>query len=299
MAELSSYQIEIAPEVKPSIGIWTTFTEDHLERHKTLEKYFKIKNSLLKQAEFRIYNYDDMHLRKHYKSLSDGIWITASFQTSDLHKCDYWIDDQKFIFEKNEILFKLDNFVLKGNHNLQNLLLVIAAARKIGLSSKKIKDSLSSYQQLPHRLETIYVNNNLEIINDSKATNFDSSIAGINAIQGELIIISGGRLKGNKYSEWIQVLNKKAKIVFLFGESSKVLKKALINGGFKKDIYEFPDLSEVIKHVLPYLQKNKINRLLFSPSCSSFDQFRNYEERGDFFKKLIKQKFESYQTGNH
>ena len=156
VAELSSYQIEIAPEVKPKIGIWTTFTEDHLERHKTLENYFKIKKSLLKNSEFRIYNYDDENLRRNYQSLSDGIWVTTFFNKSVLEKCDYCIDDQEFILERNERLFKLDNFILKGNHNFQNLLLAIAAARKIGLSAKNIKNSLSSYKQLPHRLETIY-----------------------------------------------------------------------------------------------------------------------------------------------
>ena len=104
-------------------------------------------------------------------------------------------------------------------HNLQNLLLVIAAARKFGLSGKKIIDSLSNYKQLPHRMETIYKNNDLEIINDSKATNFDSSIAGISSIEGQIIIIAGGRLKGYEYSEWIKVLKKKVKCVLLFGES--------------------------------------------------------------------------------
>jgi len=291
VAELSSYQIEIAPEVKPKIGIWTTFTEDHLERHKTLENYFKIKKSLLKNSEFRIYNYDDENLRRNYQSLSDGIWVTTFFNKSVLEKCDYCIDDQEFILERNERLFKLDNFILKGNHNFQNLLLAIAAARKIGLSAKNIKDSLSSYKQLPHRLETIYKQNDLEIINDSKSTNFDSSIAGIKSINGELIIISGGRIKGHQYSEWIKVLNTKAKTVFLFGESSKILKKGLIDGGFTKDIFEFPDLKELINFIFPYLKKNKVNTLLFSPACSSFDQFSNYEERGDFFKRLIKEKF--------
>ncbi len=291
VAELSSYQIEIAPEVKPKIGIWTTFTEDHLERHKTLENYFKIKKSLLKNSEFRIYNYDDDNLRRNYQSLSDGIWVTTFLNKSAIEKCDYCIDDQEYVLERNERLFKLDNFILKGNHNFQNLLLAIAAARKIGLSAKNIKDSLSSYKQLPHRLETIYKQNDLEIINDSKSTNFDSSIAGIKSINGELIIISGGRIKGHQYSEWIKVLNTKAKTVFLFGESSKILKKGLIDGGFKKDIFEFPDLKELINFIFPYLKKNKANTLLFSPACSSFDQFSNYEERGDVFKRLIKEKF--------
>ena len=291
VAELSSYQIEISPELKPNIGIWTTFTEDHLDRHKTLENYFNIKRGLLESSDLRIYNYDDYNLRNCYSSLPKGIWITTNLNKSNVNKCDYWIEDQSFIVERGKRLFELENFYLKGLHNLQNLLLAVSAARKVGLSEKMIKDSLLSYKQLPHRLETIYKKNDLEIINDSKATNFDSSIAGINSIEGELIIISGGRLKSNEYSKWIEVLNKKVKSVFLYGESSKVLKRALITEGFKKDIFEFADLKELLTFVFHYLKNNNARTLLFSPSCSSFDQFKNYEERGDYFKKLINEKF--------
>ena len=131
VAELSSYQIEISPEVKPNIGIWTTFTEDHLERHKTLENYFNIKKSLLEKSDFRIYNYDDKNLRNYYSALSRGVWITTNFDKSNLIQCDYWIDDQEYIVERGKRLFKLEHFSLKGMHNLQNLLLVIAAARKV------------------------------------------------------------------------------------------------------------------------------------------------------------------------
>ena len=159
-------------------------------QHKTLENYFNIKKSLLEKSDFRIYNYDDKNLRNHYGSLSKGVWITTSFDKSNIIQCDYWIDDQAYIVERGKKLFKLEHFSLKGMHNLQNLLLVIAAARKVGLSGKKIKDSLSNYKQLPHRMETIYKNNDMEIINDSKATNFDSSIAGINSIEGQIIIIA-------------------------------------------------------------------------------------------------------------
>ena len=291
VAELSSYQIEIAPCIKPRIGIWTTFTADHLERHKTLENYFKIKNSLLKQSEFRIYNYDDKYLRANYKSLSDGIWITTNSNLSDLKRCDYWINNENFIIERQEKLLNLNNLKFKGNHNFQNLLLAVAAARKIGLSANRIKGALFSYKQLPHRLETIYEKNNLEIINDSKATNFESSIAGINAIKGDPIIISGGRMKNSDSNEWVKTINRKAKAVFLFGESSQVLKKFLLDGGFKKNIFVFNTLSEVINHLYYFLEDNKTAKILFSPSCSSFDQFQDYEERGNLFKKLIKKKF--------
>ncbi len=180
---------------------------------------------------------------------------------------------------------------MKGNHNSQNLLLAVAAARKIGLSSEIIKNALVSYKQLPHRMETILQLNKLEIINDSKATNFESSIAGINAIKGYPIIISGGRLKNGDYIEWVKIINKRAKAVFLFGESSQTLKKLILEGGFKNDILTFNDLAEVIKYSYSYIQNNQTETLLFSPSCSSFDQFRDYAQRGDIFKKLIHEKF--------
>jgi len=292
VAELSSYQIEIAKLcIKPKIGIWTTFTADHLDRHKTLENYFKIKNSLLKQSEFRIYNYDDRCLRENFKSLSNGIWITTNSNESYISHCDYWINKENFIVERGEKLLSLKDFKLKGNHNAQNLLLAVAAARKIGLSPKRIKSALLNYEQLPHRMETIYKCNKLEIINDSKATNFDSSLAGINAIKGDPIIISGGRLKSGDSIEWVKIINKKAKAVFLFGESSQTLKKLILEGGFKKDIFTFNNLSEVINYTYSYIKNNQTETLLFSPSCSSFDQFKDYEQRGDIFKKLIHKKF--------
>ena len=292
VAELSSYQIEIAtPCIKPKIGIWTTFTPDHLDRHKTLDNYFKIKNNLLKQSEFRIYNYDDKYLRENFNFLSNGIWITTNSNESHSDQCDYWINNENFIVERREKLLSLKNFKLKGNHNAQNLLLAVAAARKIGLSPERIKNALLNYEQLPHRMETIYHHNELEIINDSKATNFDSSLAGINAIKGAPIIISGGRYKNGDSKEWIKIINKKAKAVFLFGESSQTLKKLILEGGFKNDILTFKDLSEVINYAYSYIENNQTETLLFSPSCSSFDQFRDYAQRGDIFKKLIYEKF--------
>ena len=292
VAELSSYQIEIAtPCIKPKIGIWTTFTPDHLDRHKTLDNYFKIKNNLLKQSEFRIYNYDDKYLRENFNFLSNGIWITTNSNESHSDQCDYWINNENFIVERRKKLLSLKNFKLKGNHNAQNLLLAVAAARKIGLSPERIKNALLNYEQLPHRMETIYHHNELEIINDSKATNFDSSLAGINAIKGAPIIISGGRYKNGDSKEWIKIINKKAKAVFLFGESSQILKKLILEGGFKNDILTFKDLSEVINYAYSYIENNQTETLLFSPSCSSFDQFRDYAQRGDIFKKLIHEKF--------
>ena len=287
IAELSSYQLEIANEIEPKIGIWTTFTADHLDRHKTLRNYFDIKNNLLKNSKTKIYNYDDQQLRDSYKYLDEGIWITTTSENNNVYKCDYWIDKEGFIIERGIRLFNLKSFKLKGNHNIQNLLLATAAARKIGLSELEISTSLLSFEQLPHRLETIFKNNSLEIINDSKATNYDSSIAGINSISLPHIIISGGRIKEGNPEIWIETAINKGYAIFLYGEGALFLKEILINGGFKREIFIFKNLLEVIKEVILYALKKKIKTILFSPSCSSFDQFKNYEERGKYFKKLV------------
>ena len=291
IAELSSYQIEIATSIKPRIGIWTTFTPDHLDRHKTLDNYFKIKNSLLKNSLIRIYNFDDINLKNNYEHLDKGIWITSGNNNSK--KCDYWIDEEEFIIEKGIRLFNLKNFKLFGKHNIQNLLLATAAVREIGLTSDEIKNALISYIQLPHRLEIVYENNDLKIINDSKATNFESSIAGINSIKDYQILIAGGRIKKGNYKLWVETIIKKCFSIFLFGESAQLLKKILLRGGFKKQIFIFEKISDLINNVLIYAQDNNIKVILFSPSCSSFDQFKDYEERGEHFKDLINRQFKN------
>ena len=287
IAELSSYQIEIAQTIKPKIGIWTTFTPDHLERHKTLENYFKIKNQLLQKSEYRIYNFDDKSLREASSLLSKGTWITSNLRSKENKECDYWLDNDGFIIEKGKKLFNLENFNLRGQHNIQNLLLATAAARKIGLSGEKIKNSLKYYEQLPHRLETFFKNKNIEIINDSKATNFESTVASINALDNSTTLISGGRLKNGNYKSWVEIIIKKIETVFLYGECANSLKNILLEGGYKRKIFIYDFLKDAVEDVIKYDIREEKKIILFSPSCSSFDQFRNFEERGEFFKDLI------------
>ena len=287
IAELSSYQLEVCNQIQPKIGIWTTFTPDHLERHKTLENYFNIKNNLIKSSEIRIYNYDDYNLRLYKNILCEGIWITSDNEISNKKDCDYWLDESEFVVERGNRLFKVNEFQLKGRHNIQNLLLAVAAARAIGITGENIKNSLASFKYIPHRMETIHKDKSIEIINDSKATNFDSSIAGINSITGSVIVISGGRLKQGNSQIWVKTLLKKAHSIFLYGESANQLKQFLLAGGFEKDIFVYSELAELIEELMNYNNKEKIETILFSPSCSSFDQFKNFEDRGENFKYLI------------
>ncbi len=287
ITELSSYQIEIAEEIKPKIGIWTTFTSDHLDRHKNLENYFNIKNKLLKNSEIRIYNYDDKNLRNSSKKLLKGIWVTCNPNYLNRKKCEYWIDEEGFVNEKEKKLFDTKVFNLRGGHNLQNLLLASAAARKIGLTGDNISKALLNYKNLPHRLETIFKNRKFEIINDSKATNFDSSIVGIKSIKGSKIIISGGRKKEGDHKTWAKTILQNCNSIFLFGESADELKSLLNKQDFKIPIFCFKNLSDLMDKVFIHAKREKVNTILFSPACASFDQFKNYEERGNYFKFLV------------
>jgi len=282
--------------LKPKIGIWTTFTSDHLERHKNLENYFNIKNKLLKNSQIRIYNFDDKNLRNSSQKLSKGIWVTSSSDSITRKNCDYWIDKEGYVNEKGKKLFDTKLFNLKGEHNLQNLLLATAAARKIGLTGDNISNSLMNYRNLPHRLETIFKNKNIEIINDSKATNFDSSIVGINSIQKSQIIISGGRKKEGDHKKWAKTISQKCNSIFLFGESAYELKLLLNNEDFKKQIFCFEKLSDLVDKVLVHAKRENVNTILFSPACSSFDQFQNYEERGNYFRFLVNEAINKNKT---
>jgi len=287
ISEISSYQIEISTSIRPRIGIWTSFTPDHLERHKSLENYFNIKNKLIKESEIRIYNFDDKYLQKSIDILSNGIWITSDFKADINKKCDYWIDKEGFIVEKGRKLFNSKLYKLKGLHNLQNLLLATAAARQIGLSGDNIGSALTSFSEIPHRLETIFKNHKIEIINDSKATNFEASIAGINTFNERQIIIAGGRQKNGNSNLWTETIKQKCHSIFVYGECADNLKELLLSSGFKGKIFTFSELPELVNELFKYINNIKIKIILFSPSCSSFDQFKNYEERGDLFKNLI------------
>ena len=292
--ELSSYQIESSPKVKPTIGIWTTFTPDHLERHKDMEYYFKIKRSLIEKSSIRIYNSDDKYLYKKRKELPKGIWVGTKHHSSYSNQPKFWIDQKGYIFEDHKRLFHSSILSIPGNHNLQNLLLVIAVAREIGLNHSSIATSLNSFKGIPHRLENLGKFMNISFYNDSKATNFDSSLTGLKAIQDQIVLIAGGIQKKGDHIPWIKQVQQSTKGVVLFGLNAKSLKEALVISSYKGEIIVTQNLEEATKVSIHLAIKTNSKNILLSPACASFDQYQNYEERGDHFRKLVY----SYKTIN-
>ena len=286
--ELSSYQIEGSSRLRPRIGIWTTFTPDHLERHHNIENYFKIKRSLLEKSSIRIYNSDDKYLSEKRKELPDGIWIGINKQSSYSHHPKFWIDQKGFIFENQRKLFHTSILKIPGKHNLQNLLLVTAAAREIGLDHLSIAQSINSFKAIPHRLEYLGKIDKVDFYNDSKATNFDSSLNGLKSVPYPIILIAGGKQKKGDCLTWIEQLKQSANGIVLFGLSAKDLKKTISQSSYEGKIIVKQRLEDATKAAIKIATETNSKSVLLSPACASFDQYSNFEERGNHFKEIVK-----------
>jgi len=286
--ELSSYQIEGSAKLKPTIGIWTTFTPDHLERHHDIETYFKIKRSLLEKSSIRIYNSDDKYLSNKIKELPQGIWVGINKQSDYSHHPKFWVDQKGYIFEDQTQLFHGSILKIPGQHNLQNLLLVTAAARAIGLDHSSIAESINSFKAIPHRLEYLGRIDKLSFYNDSKATNLDSSIIGLKSVPAPIVLLAGGKQKKGDCLTWIEQIKLSTNGIVLFGVSAKDLKENILRSSYEGEIIVKQGLEDATKASIEIARRTNSNSVLLSPACASFDQYQNFEERGDHFRKLIK-----------
>ncbi len=287
--ELSSYQIEAADRIRPRIGIWTTLTPDHLERHGTVEAYRAIKRGLLERSDQAIFNADDPDLRQQRRSWNSGIWVSAESAQPDGLPADFWIDAEGWVHEQTQRLFRADALAMPGAHNRQNLLLVTAAARRIGLSPAAIEAGLRSFPGVPHRLEPLGCIGGSQVFNDSKATNYDAAAVGLRAMQGSVVVLAGGSTKQGDASDWLAELNRKACAVVLFGAGAEELQGLITTSGFPGPLSLCNDLSAAVDQAVQRAEALGASNLLLSPACASFDQYRDFEARGDHFKQLIHQ----------
>ena len=287
--ELSSYQIEAAADISPRIGLWTTLTPDHLERHGSLEAYRAIKRGLLERSELAIFNADDPDLRQQRRSWNKGLWVSAEGPNPDGHPADLWIDSEGIVQDASGPMFSACALSMPGVHNRQNLLMVTAAAREIGLSSQQIEAGLKSFPGVPHRLEALNAVDDVAVFNDSKATNYDAAEVALRAMPSTTVVLAGGQTKQGDAKGWLQQLHNKACSVVLFGAGAQELESLISASGFKGELHCCDDLSEAVPVALGTAKRLGAACLLLSPACASFDQYRDFEARGDHFRELVEQ----------
>ncbi len=290
VAEISSYQIESSQQLSPRIGIWTTLTPDHLARHKTIDNYHQIKASLLERSHFKILNGDDTYL---YNNLGSNPlkwknvhWTSVKgkeYLLGDLEKGIYIQDSWIVAFK--ELIAPISLFKMLGEHNIQNLLMAVGAARLAGVSKNAIVETISSFSVVKHRLELITTIDGIDYINDSKATNYDAAEVGLNSVASPVILIAGGDPKTGDDTAWLNKIKQKCVLVLLIGDAAKVFAQRLEEIGYQQ--YKIvKDMEKAIATAKQLAPQYKAKAVLLSPACASFDQYRSFEHRGDHFREL-------------
>ena len=285
--ELSSYQIEAAPTLAPKIGIWTTLTPDHLERHGSLEAYRAIKRGLLERSACALFNADDPDLRQQRKSWQRGTWVSSEGAYPDGQPADLWIDDEGMVRNNATRLFAADALAMPGHHNRQNLLLVTAAALEVGLSPQQIADALRTFPGVPHRLEQLGTLAGASVFNDSKATNYDAAEVGVRAVQEPVVVLAGGQTKQGDACGWLKQLHTKACSLILYGAGADELASLARAAGYPGELLQCQELESAVNLAATAVQRHQASSLLLSPACASFDQYRDFEARGEHFRTLI------------
>ncbi|KGF72147.1 UDP-N-acetylmuramoyl-L-alanyl-D-glutamate synthetase [Neosynechococcus sphagnicola sy1] len=292
IAEISSYQIESSSTVAPRIGVWTTFTPDHLSRHYTLENYFRIKASLLQASEQRVLNADDPFLNQHcVAGWSDICWTSTqgkSHLPADPNLGVYLEDG--WVIAQGEPIVQATQLRMLGQHNLQNLLMAVAVARLAGIESAAIAAAVATFPGVAHRLEHIGTWQGVTFINDSKATNYDAAQVGLAAVKAPAILIAGGEAKAGDDQGWIATIQAQAAHVLLIGSAAPAFAQRLDQAG-----YHAYDIVETMERAIPraatLAQQVKAAVVLLSPACASFDQYPNFETRGDHFRRICQEHF--------
>jgi len=290
IAEISSYQIESSQTLQPQIGIWTTFTPDHLGRHKTLENYGKIKASLLLRSRQQLLNGDDLYLQKFDRDrLNNSYWtsIDNSLNLPGERDRQVYIQDG-WVVAFGELILPISLFKMPGLHNRQNLLLAVGAARLAGIEKKAITEAISTFSGVPHRLELICDYRGIKFINDSKATNYEAAEVGLSSVADPAVLIAGGQAKKGNEQAWFKQIKQKAAFVLLIGEAAPIFAQKLQEANyFDYEIVE--TLNQAVTKSVDLAIKKSAQTVLLSPACASFDQYLSFEHRGDCFRELCQQ----------
>lgn len=286
IAELSSYQIEASATLAPKIGLWTTLTPDHLQRHQTVENYAQIKATLLHRSELAVLNGDDPYLRQHLAdTFPEAHWTSTQGKKAlgDLRPSTY-IEDGWVTFESLPIV-RADALAMVGKHNQQNLLMAVTAACLADLAPEAIAAGVSQFPGVPHRLEHICTWQGIDFINDSKATNYDAAAVGLGSVEAPAVLIAGGDAKAGDDAAWLRQIQVKASTVLLIGDAAAQFARRLEAVGYRS--YEIVEtMDRAVSRGAEVAQAQGTRVVLLSPACASFDQYPNFEERGDDFRRL-------------
>lgn len=287
--ELSSFQLAWSHPLHLNRAVWTNLTEDHLDRHGSMAAYGMAKQKIFDGAQLSILGVDDEPSRTALKELQMSGQTAKSVSTTEAADVQV-LSDGMLCMDGHSFFNIAEASSLPGRHNAQNIALATATAYSLGLSVSEIMQALKTFKGLPHRIELVRTSlGGLEFINDSKATNAVSTIQALESFRNaSLYLIAGGRAKSDGLVPAIPFM-KSVRKVFLIGEASNRFASELQNFPKAPPFEKCQNLEKALTRATEVARQDKTSRrvILFSPACASFDQFNNFEERGDAFRQLV------------
>lgn len=288
ITELSSFQLESIEDFKPRVSTIINITEDHLNRHHTMENYINAKANIFKNQDandFCILNYDDEIVRELGNKTNAKVLYFS--QKEKVSQGAYLDDNNNIVIKVNDKEIKLlnkDELSLPGNHNLENCMAAILMSYVLGIDLEIIKDTLKTFKSVEHRLEFVTDKDGIMFVNDSKGTNPDSTIKAITSYDKPIVLIAGGKDKQSDFTEMISYATKNVKAIVLLGETAdKIEQTAKLQG--MNNIFRVSDMKEAVKMAYKLAQSGDV--VLLSPACASWDMYPNFEARGLDFKENI------------
>jgi UDP-N-acetylmuramoylalanine--D-glutamate ligase len=281
--EISSFQMEFTHHFRPHVSVFLNISPDHLDRHADMDEYV---NAKLKMAEhqtaddFIVYNLDDAILSSAFNAAAASAYPFSLGPNGKI----FGLNETKIFDEEHATLIDLERIALPGRHNLANQLAAASAAHLLGVDHSRISRVMETFAGVEHRLETVMDIKGVTYINDSKATNVDAVNVALESLSTPTILILGGINKGGDFTILLPHTHNHLKEVIAFGQARNQIQTAV------GDAVRFTSVENLIDAVsLGHAHAESGYSVLLSPGCSSFDQFQNFEERGDMFKQAVAQ----------
>lgn len=290
VVEVSSFQLDDIKTFRPDVAILTNITEDHLDRYEyNFENYIKSKFNIIKNQtkdDIFIYNADDEITIKYLNKFLNSTNPLPISMRKSLPQGAYITNAEMHIkWQKEEMNMSVEDFAVKGKHNQYNTMAAGLSAVVMDIRKERIRDAVQTFESLEHRMETVATIKGVEFINDSKATNTNSTWFALESMTKPTILILGGVDKGNDYSFLKDLVKEKVKAIVCMGIDNRKIHEAFGNDvGLMVNTNNAKDAVQAAFHFA-----NKGDVVLLSPACASFDLFKNYEDRGNQFKKAVKE----------
>lgn len=285
VTELSSFQLESVDEFRPKVSTVLNLTEDHMDRHHTLENYAKAKATVFKRQgddDFCILNYDDEITRKMAEECKAKV---VFFSRKTKLENGIYTDENKDIFYKGEKVLNAKELSLPGAHNCENSMAAMAICLSYGVDMEVILSVLKTFKAVEHRLEYVDTVNEVAYVNDSKGTNPDSTIKAVSSYENPIILIAGGYDKGSDFNELFEIAKDYVRTVVVLGQTADLIEETARKHGIS-EILRVASIEEAVRESSKIANKDEV--VLLSPACASWGMYNNYEERGRDFKEAVK-----------